>query len=139
VLSFAAGHMLKQPVISKNLIITEEAAIAKGIRRIIAVTGTEAREASRVASSLEQELDLIDRKTGRHKDTAIKGFSVTLAAADISLLKKIQLKDRLSVMRKAYDSEIKVVEAAVIKKGGGGNGVILQRKAQRNPLCREHS
>ncbi len=31
-------------------------------------------------------------------------------------MKKIQLKDRLSVMRKAYDSEIKVVEAAVIKK-----------------------
>jgi len=113
---FCGGTHVKTTGDIKTLIITEEAAIAKGIRRIIAITGTEAREATRVASSLEQELDFIERKTGRHKDAAMKGFSVALAGADISLLKKTQLKDRLSVMRKAYDSGVKAVEAAVVKK-----------------------
>lgn len=60
----------------KDLVITEESGIAKGIRRIIAVTGVEAREASKLAISLSQELEHANRKNGKEKDTALKAFSV---------------------------------------------------------------
>ena len=60
----------------KDLVITEESGIAKGIRRIIAVTGTEAREVSRTATALEAELVLIEKKSGKDKDTALKAYAV---------------------------------------------------------------
>ncbi|KAF8342014.1 tRNA synthetases class II (A)-domain-containing protein [Cantharellus anzutake] len=113
---FCGGTHVKTTGDIKDLLITEETAIAKGIRRIIAITGTEAREASRVALSLESELETIKKKAGKDKDAAMKAFSVTLAAADISLLKKGQLKDRLAAIRKAYDGEVKAAETAISKK-----------------------
>lgn len=60
----------------KDLVITEESGIAKGIRRIIAVTGTEAREVSRTATTLEVELEAINKKSGKDKDTALKAYTV---------------------------------------------------------------
>lgn len=59
----------------KNLVITEESGIAKGIRRIVAVTGSEAQEVSRIATALEADLVAIERKNGKEKDSAMKIFS----------------------------------------------------------------
>lgn len=56
--------------------ITEESGIAKGIRRIVAVTGYEAQEVTRIADSLSVKFDLIEKKTGKDKDTALKAFSL---------------------------------------------------------------
>lgn len=67
-------HVEKTGLI-KNLIITEESGIAKGIRRVIAVTGTEAQEVTRTAVALEAELAAIERKSGKEKDAAMKVFS----------------------------------------------------------------
>ena len=55
--------------------ITEESGIAKGIRRVVAVTGNEAHEISRTAITLEAKLTAIERKTGKDKDSAMKTFS----------------------------------------------------------------
>jgi hypothetical protein len=60
----------------KGFVITEESGIAKGIRRIIAVTGQEASDASREANALSAELDRIDKMTGKEKDTRLKAFAV---------------------------------------------------------------
>ena len=64
----------------KDFVITEETGIAKGIRRIIAVTGSEAREVSRTAIALSEQLDLIERKKGKEKDTALKAYLVVSGA-----------------------------------------------------------
>jgi len=56
-------------------VITEESGIAKGIRRVVAVTGNEAHEISRTAITLETNLSAIERKTGKDKDSAMKTFS----------------------------------------------------------------
>jgi hypothetical protein len=59
----------------KNLVITEESGIAKGIRRVVAVTGTEAQEVARTATTLEANLVAIEKTTGKDKDSAMKAFS----------------------------------------------------------------
>ena len=45
----------------KHFVITEESGIAKGIRRIVAVTGHEAAEATRLADALQAKLTREDR------------------------------------------------------------------------------
>ena len=60
----------------KDLIIVEETGIAKGIRRMIAFTGTEAREANHLAQEAEDGLAQLQKLKGKEKATAAKGFLV---------------------------------------------------------------
>lgn len=63
----------------KDFVITEESGIAKGIRRIVAVTGHEANEVSRVAHLISEKLDAIDASAGKTKDVALKAMTVVCA------------------------------------------------------------
>lgn len=56
--------------------IVEESGIAKGIRRIIAVTGHEAQEVTRQAETLRSRLEQAEKATGKAKDTALKALTV---------------------------------------------------------------
>ena len=60
----------------RALVLTEESGIAKGIRRIIAVTGHEAAEARRVGDGLKSKLDHIESLKGKDKDAGLKAFTV---------------------------------------------------------------
>ena len=63
----------------KDFVITEESGIAKGIRRVVAVTGNEAAEVRRVADGLSARLDQLDAMEGKEKDTGLKAFQVVSA------------------------------------------------------------
>lgn len=71
----ACRHVAKTGVI-KDFVITEESGIAKGIRRVTAVTGREAYEVNRVADALTSKFDLIEKKTGKDKDVALKAYTL---------------------------------------------------------------
>jgi alanyl-tRNA synthetase len=60
----------------KDFVITEESGIAKGIRRITAVTGHEAEEVTRIANSLQARLDQVEAMSGKEKEAGLKAFSV---------------------------------------------------------------
>ena len=60
----------------KGFVIIEESGIAKGIRRIIAVTGHEAAEATRQGKALAATLEQIEKASGKEKDALLKAFSV---------------------------------------------------------------
>jgi len=60
----------------KDFVITEESGIAKGIRRIVAVTGHEAQEVTRVAQTLQERLDSLEASSGKTKDAGLKAFTV---------------------------------------------------------------
>ena len=56
----------------KEFAITEESGIAKGIRRIIAVTGAEAREATALAAEFERRLEDAQKLSGKEKEETLK-------------------------------------------------------------------
>ena len=99
----------------KDFVILEESGIAKGTRRIIAVTGREAAEVTRLADDLKSRLDRIEQLSGKEKDTELKAYTVELGQADFSTVKKAELKERATALRKAFDKEAKDKETASTK------------------------
>jgi len=114
-IEFCGGTHVARTGDIKHFVITEESGIAKGIRRIIAVTGHEAQDVTRIADVFEARIRQAEPLTGKAKDTTLKTLSVELGQADISLLRKSHLRDRLMALRKALDKETKEKEAAANK------------------------
>ncbi|KAI9437694.1 tRNA synthetases class II (A)-domain-containing protein [Lactarius indigo] len=114
-IEFCGGTHVARTGDIKDFVITEESGIAKGIRRIVAVTGHEAQDVTRVADTFEARIKQVEPLNGKAKDTALKTLSVELGQADISLLRKSGMRDRLTGLRKAFDKEIKEKEATANK------------------------
>jgi alanyl-tRNA synthetase len=55
-------------------VVTEELGIAKGIRRVTALTGTKARDAQDLAKEAVEELEHIKTLQGKEKEKAAKGY-----------------------------------------------------------------
>lgn len=100
----------------KDFVIIEEGGIAKGIRRIIAVTGEEAHAVTRVADEFAARLESIANLSDKNaKDASLKAFSVELARLEISVLRKAAINERFAIVRKALDTELKAKGAADTK------------------------
>jgi alanyl-tRNA synthetase len=75
-IEFCGGTHVTRTGDIKDFVITEESGIAKGIRRIVAVTGHEAQDVSRVADTFEARIKQTEQLTGKARDTALKTLSV---------------------------------------------------------------
>jgi alanyl-tRNA synthetase len=84
----------------KDFVVIEEGSIAKGIRRIVAVTGTEAHEVSRVATEFSKRLDWIETLEGKDKETALKQYlTVSAIARHDSLLQSTRQLNKILFAR----------------------------------------
>lgn len=85
-----------------DLVILEESGIAKGIRRIIAVTGKDAREVQQVADGLEEQLASLEKlKHGEERDIKFKTLNDTLLKTSISAISKAKFKARIAAVGKS--------------------------------------
>lgn len=67
-------HVAKTGEIT-DFVITEESGIAKGIRRITAITGEEAVRATQLAETLKTKLDQLEKIPNHEKDAALKAMA----------------------------------------------------------------
>jgi alanyl-tRNA synthetase len=79
-IEFCGGTHVARTGDIKDFVITEESGIAKGIRRIVAVTGHEAQDVTRMADAFEARIKQAELLTGKTKDTALKALSVVCDA-----------------------------------------------------------
>jgi alanyl-tRNA synthetase len=98
---FCGGTHVDKTGEIKELIVLEEGGIAKGIRRIIAVTGQAAHEVQRVAQEFSDDLALLEKmEYSPQKEQKAKALQVQLNQLTISAVTKTQLKERFAKVAK---------------------------------------
>uniref|UniRef100_A0A3Q2ZBD8 Alanine--tRNA ligase n=1 Tax=Hippocampus comes TaxID=109280 RepID=A0A3Q2ZBD8_HIPCM len=103
-------------------VIVSEEAIAKGIRRIVAVTGNEAQKAQRKADTLNQALtalaDKVKQQTVPNKDIQkeIADMSESIGTAVISQWRKDEMRDTLKALKKTMDDLDRSYKADIQKR-----------------------
>lgn len=107
-----SGHMV-------DFVITSEEAIAKGIRRIVALTGPEAEKARKKTALLESELNKlkakIDADASGAKDLVkeIVELNEDISQAVIPYVKKDEMRNVLKQLKKTLDDKERAKTAAV--------------------------
>ena len=98
---FCGGTHVQKTGDIKDLIILEESGIAKGIRRIIAVTGEDAHGVQRLAKDFEGRLDRLETMAlGPAKEQEAKQIQVELNQLSISAVQKSRLRERFTNINK---------------------------------------
>jgi alanyl-tRNA synthetase len=116
-IEFCGGTHVNKTGEIKDLVIIEESGIAKGIRRIVAVTGNEAREVQRIARDFNNELDnAIKLPSGTLKEQKSKELGVALKKLSISVLEKQKLNEKHTKLDKSIKDELKLKQKEEIKK-----------------------
>lgn len=100
-IEFCGGTHVQKTGDIKDLIVLEENGIAKGIRRIIAVTGSEAHEVQRVAEEFAEGLTLLEKAPlSPTKEQNVKIMSVELNNLFISAVRKNELRAQFAKVHK---------------------------------------
>ncbi|ANB15880.1 alanine--tRNA ligase [Sugiyamaella lignohabitans] len=116
-IEFCGGtHVAKTGEI-KELIIIEESGIAKGIRRIVAVTGNTAHEVQKVAADFDAQLTHLDSlPLGPEKEAKAKALSVDLKQLSVAVIAKNALTEKFTKIQKKITDEGKAKHKAEAKK-----------------------
>ncbi|KAF2132534.1 alanyl-tRNA synthetase-like protein [Dothidotthia symphoricarpi CBS 119687] len=116
-IEFCGGTHVKNTSEIKELVILEESGIAKGIRRIVAVTGQEAYNVQRLGADFAATLDALEKMAfGAQKEAEAKKIGVELNQLSASALTKSALKDRFAKIQKGILDEQKAAAKAENKR-----------------------
>lgn len=108
-IEFCGGTHLQNSGHASPFVIVSEEAIAKGIRRIVAVTGAEAQKAQRKADSLHQSLSALGDKVKQQKapnkdmQKEIADMTESIGTAVISQWQKDEMRETLKGLKKIMD------------------------------------
>ena len=116
-IEFCGGTHVARTSEIKDLVITEESGIAKGIRRIVAVTGHDAHAVQRIAKEFDEKLNEVEKmENGPFKESKLKEFGVALKKLTISVLDKQKLTDKFGKIDKSYKDHLKAIQKEESKK-----------------------
>lgn len=121
-IEFCGGTHLQNSGHAAPFVIVSEEAIAKGIRRIVAVTGAEAQKAQRKADSLQQSLsalgDKVKQQTAPNKDIQkeIADMTESIGTAVISQWRKDEMRETLKGLKKIMDDLDRTYKADIQKR-----------------------
>lgn len=105
---FCGGTHVDQTGLIKDIIIIEESGIAKGIRRMVALTGDAAHNVQRQADDFSQRLKVLeDMPHGPEKEQQIKVTQADLNTLKISVLTKETFRTRFAKVQKEMLDEQK--------------------------------
>lgn len=118
-IEFCGGTHVNKTGEIRELVIIEESGIAKGIRRIVAVSGTDAYDVQRVAQQFTQRLDEFEHlveTADPGAEAASKKIGADLKVLSVSVLHKAGLNDRYAKLQKKVTEQVKAAQKAAAKK-----------------------
>ncbi|KAK8181702.1 tRNA synthetases class II (A)-domain-containing protein [Phyllosticta capitalensis] len=116
-IEFCGGTHVASTGEIKELVVLEEGGIAKGIRRIIAVTGQGAYDVQRVANEFSDEVTSLEKMPfSSDKETTAKNIQTRLNELTIPLLEKEKLRRRVAAVSKGILDEQKKLSKAENQK-----------------------
>ncbi|KAI8051536.1 tRNA synthetases class II (A)-domain-containing protein [Syncephalis plumigaleata] len=107
-IEFCGGTHVAKTSDIKEFVILEESAIAKGIRRIVAVTGEEAHQASQRAVDYEKQLNSLRKLSGAQLDTHSRAL--------VSAVSKAALRNTFNEIKQEFVEAEKTRKAAEISQ-----------------------
>lgn len=133
---FCGGTHLTNTKEAEAFVLLSEEGIAKGIRRIVAVTQADAMKAIALADEFEGKLKAASVLEGDELEAQVKFISVELDALDISAVKKIAFREKIADLTKAVIAHKKqkvaemtdeiVAKAIAEAESTAGNKVVLR-------------
>jgi len=133
---FCGGTHLKNTSEAEGFVLLSEEGIAKGIRRITAVTMKDAAAATAEAAAYEAKLSEAGKLQGIELEAQVKLLTVELERLSISAAKKMQMRDTIGYYGKqvvawkkknAAEQTVKVVDLVVETANmTGGNKVVIR-------------
>eukprot|EP00088_Acartia_fossae_P048117 TRINITY_DN5241_c0_g1_i1.p1 TRINITY_DN5241_c0_g1~~TRINITY_DN5241_c0_g1_i1.p1 ORF type:complete len:1381 (+),score=416.02 TRINITY_DN5241_c0_g1_i1:46-4188(+) len=117
---FCGGTHLRRAGHAEHMVIQSEEAIAKGIRRIVALTGPEAKKARAKERLLEADVVKVkalaaDKNLSlKEKVRHITELTEEISSASISYVKRDELRSDLKTAKKKLDDEDRQRKAAVL-------------------------
>ncbi|KAK8162731.1 tRNA synthetases class II (A)-domain-containing protein [Phyllosticta citrichinensis] len=116
-IEFCGGTHVASTGEIKELVVLEEGGIAKGIRRIIAVTGQGAYDVQRVANDFSAEITSLEKMSfSSDKEVAAKSIQTRLNELTIPLLEKEKFRRRVAAVAKGILDEQKKASKAENQK-----------------------
>ncbi|KAF5102517.1 hypothetical protein DV451_001810 [Geotrichum candidum] len=107
-IEFCGGTHVGKTGEIKELVIIEESGIAKGIRRIVAVTSTDAYEVQKLAKAFDERLDhLSAMPIGAEKEALAKTIGVELKKLTVAVLAKNELQTKFAAIQKKISDDAK--------------------------------
>ncbi|SCU96317.1 LAMI_0F06128g1_1 [Lachancea mirantina] len=114
---FCGGTHVAKTGDIKEFIIIDESGIAKGTRRIVAVSGSAAHEAQRVARKFGDDLVATEKLPfSPLKEKKLKELGVQLGQLPISVVAKDELKKKFTKIEKSVKDEVKTRAKKEIKQ-----------------------
>ncbi|KAJ2784978.1 Alanine--tRNA ligase [Coemansia javaensis] len=115
-IEFCGGTHVASTAELKHFVVTEESSIARGIRRVVAVTGEEALKAQLLQRSLAAEVQALQRLQGAPLDAELKRVGKELEGAAIGVYEKAQLRAEVDAARRAFAEADKAAKAQLLKQ-----------------------
>ncbi|KAJ2323569.1 Alanine--tRNA ligase [Coemansia sp. RSA 2702] len=128
-IEFCGGTHVAGTADMKQFVIVEESSTAKGIRRIVAVTGEEALKAQLLQRSLAAEVKSLHSQQGAQLDAEIKRLAIELDQAVIGVYDKHVLRQEFESVRKAFIEADKAAKAQALKQATEQ----VQQAVEQNP------
>lgn len=97
---FCGGTHLTNTKEAEAFCLLSEEGIAKGVRRIVAVTMDDAKKAMAAADDFAKQLEAANKMDGDKLEGELKVMKVTLNELSISASKKMQFRDELTALNK---------------------------------------
>lgn len=116
-IEFCGGTHVAKTSDIKELVIIEESGIAKGIRRIVCVSGKEAHAVQALARDYDEKLNAADKLPfGVEKEQRTKELGVGLKKLTISVLAKAKLNEKFTKLDKTIKDHLKAIQKEELKK-----------------------